>query len=301
MQAQSQGIQTQSDNVVRSAGIVSVAVAISRITGLIREIVLAAMFGAGAVFDAFRIGFTLPNLTRDLFGEGALSAAFVPVFTRYLETKTRDEARILANLVATALIIVVGSICVLGIILSTPDAQREDHPTIVGRDRRRSRNRSARRSSGFSGLSDCPELWRLLATMACPLDPSDGDWSHASAIVCRIIGQRLGDARLQRTVITLRCGECDDGCRRCDADTASEEVTVRQTPLTLPLRLSRLSTANASSSDSRPIWATIAPAEFMQALPLHQRRSIGYPGSWVIPVAAELTIHPLATGIDPAC
>ncbi len=118
MQTQSHGVQSQSDNVVRSAGIVSIAVAISRTTGLMREIVLAAMFGAGAVFDAFRIGFTLPNLTRDLFGEGALSAAFVPVFTRYLATKTRDEARVLANLVATALIIVVGSICVLGIILS---------------------------------------------------------------------------------------------------------------------------------------------------------------------------------------
>ena len=76
------------------------------------------MFGAGAVFDAFRIGFTIPNLTRDLFAEGALSAAFVPVFTQYLSTKPREEARVLANLVATALIVVVGGICVFGILFS---------------------------------------------------------------------------------------------------------------------------------------------------------------------------------------
>ena len=111
MQTQSKGERSQSESVVRSAGIVSVAVAISRVSGLVREIVLAAMFGAGAVFDAFRIGFTIPNLTRDLFAEGALSAAFVPVFTRYLSTKTHEEARVLANLVTTALIVFVGSLC----------------------------------------------------------------------------------------------------------------------------------------------------------------------------------------------
>jgi putative peptidoglycan lipid II flippase len=118
LQTQSKGERSQSDSVVRSAGIVSIAVATSRVTGLVREIVLAAMFGASAVFDAFRIGFTIPNLTRDLFAEGALSAAFVPIFTQYLSTKPREEARALANLVATALIIIVGAICVLGILLS---------------------------------------------------------------------------------------------------------------------------------------------------------------------------------------
>jgi putative peptidoglycan lipid II flippase len=118
LQTQSKGERSQSENVVRSAGIVSIAVAISRITGLVREIVLAALFGAGAVFDAFRIGFTIPNLTRDLFAEGALSAAFVPVFTRYLATKDPDQARVLANLVATALFVVIGTVCILGVLLS---------------------------------------------------------------------------------------------------------------------------------------------------------------------------------------
>jgi putative peptidoglycan lipid II flippase len=92
----------------------SVAVMISRITGLLREQVMAWQFGTGLDFEAFRLGFTLPNLTRDLFAEGALSSAFVPTFTEYLATKGKAEAARLANLVATAVIILVGSICVLG-------------------------------------------------------------------------------------------------------------------------------------------------------------------------------------------
>jgi len=90
----------------------------SRITGLLREIVMARLFGAGFVYDAFLLGFRIPNLTRDLFAEGALSSAFVPIFTQTLAQKGRKEAAVLANLVATALIIVVGLFCLVGIIFS---------------------------------------------------------------------------------------------------------------------------------------------------------------------------------------
>lgn len=107
-----------SESVVRSAGIVSIAVFSSRVTGLIREQVFAALFGAGQVFDAFRIGFLIPNLTRDLFAEGALSSAFVPIFTEYLSKRSKAEAAALANLVATAIIVIVGSLCLLGAIFS---------------------------------------------------------------------------------------------------------------------------------------------------------------------------------------
>ena len=72
---------SQSESVVRSAGIVSLAVLMSRVTGLVRESVMARLFGAGLQYDAFMLGFRIPNLTRDLFAEGALSSAFVPVFT----------------------------------------------------------------------------------------------------------------------------------------------------------------------------------------------------------------------------
>ena len=90
----------------------------SRVTGLVREIVMARLFGAGFVYDAFLLGFRIPNLTRDLFAEGALSSAFVPIFTQTLAQKGRKEAAILSNLVATALILIVGAFCVLGVIFS---------------------------------------------------------------------------------------------------------------------------------------------------------------------------------------
>lgn len=106
------------ESVVRSAGMVSVAMAMSRVTGLLREIVMARLFGAGFVYDAFLLGFRIPNLTRDLFAEGALSSAFVPIFTQTLEHKGRKEAAQLSNLVATALIIIVGLFCLIGIVFT---------------------------------------------------------------------------------------------------------------------------------------------------------------------------------------
>src|SRR5277367_3324909 len=90
----------------------------SRLTGLLREIVMARLFGAGLIQDAFNLGFRIPNLTRDLFAEGALSSAFVPTFTEYLSTRTHEECARLANLVATALLVVVGAVCVAGMIFA---------------------------------------------------------------------------------------------------------------------------------------------------------------------------------------
>ena len=90
----------------------------SRVTGLVREIVMARLFGAGFIYDAFLLGFRIPNLTRDLFAEGALSSAFVPIFTQTLAQKGRKEAAVLSNLVATALILIVGAFCLLGVIFS---------------------------------------------------------------------------------------------------------------------------------------------------------------------------------------
>jgi putative peptidoglycan lipid II flippase len=105
-------------SVVRSAGIVSLAVFMSRMTGLLREMVMARLFGAGLIQDAFNLGFRIPNLTRDLFAEGALSSAFVPTFTDYLSSRTSKEAGHLANLVATALLVVVGTVCAAGMIFA---------------------------------------------------------------------------------------------------------------------------------------------------------------------------------------
>jgi putative peptidoglycan lipid II flippase len=107
-------------SVARSAGIVSLAVMASRVLGLVREMVFAFFFGASRSFanDAFVIAFRIPNLLRDLFAEGALSSAFVPVFSDYLVNKDEKEAFRLSNLVATTLVLVLGALVVLGIVFA---------------------------------------------------------------------------------------------------------------------------------------------------------------------------------------
>jgi len=100
--------------VVRSAGIVSAAVLFSRLTGLVREIVMANRFGAGFAQDSFLLGFRISNLSRDLFAEGALSSAFVPTFTTSLVRQDKRHAAELANLVTTAILVIVGAVCLLG-------------------------------------------------------------------------------------------------------------------------------------------------------------------------------------------
>ncbi len=108
----------RSERLVRSAGVVSLAVLMSRISGLLRETIMARLFGAGLINDAFNLGFRIPNLSRDLFAEGALSSAFVPTFTEYLTKRSKAEAARLVNLVATALILIVGTLCTLGMIFA---------------------------------------------------------------------------------------------------------------------------------------------------------------------------------------
>jgi putative peptidoglycan lipid II flippase len=103
---------------LRSAGVVSAAVLLSRVTGLVREAAMARLFGAGAVYDAFLTGFRIPNLTRNLFAEGALASAFVPTFAEALATGTALEAAELAQVVATALTLAAGAVCVLGLVFS---------------------------------------------------------------------------------------------------------------------------------------------------------------------------------------
>jgi putative peptidoglycan lipid II flippase len=96
--------------------VISAATFLSRILGLIREQVFAAQFGAGFAVDAFQVAFRIPNLLRDLFAEGAMSAAFVPTLTRVQEREGPEAALRLANLVINFLMVVVSGICVVGII-----------------------------------------------------------------------------------------------------------------------------------------------------------------------------------------
>ncbi|HEX9788292.1 MAG TPA: murein biosynthesis integral membrane protein MurJ [Candidatus Binatia bacterium] len=99
-------------SVARNAGIISIAVMASRVLGLVRDQVFAALFGAGAHYDAFVTAFRIPNLLRDLLAEGALSAAFVTTFTRTLKHKGKEEALRLSNRVATLIIICIIAISI---------------------------------------------------------------------------------------------------------------------------------------------------------------------------------------------
>lgn len=104
------------EGLARSSAVVGAAVLASRLLGLVREQVFAGFFGAGRELDAFVTAFRIPNLFRDLFAEGALSAAFVTTFSQKLEREGEASAWRLANLVLHALALVVGGIVVLGIV-----------------------------------------------------------------------------------------------------------------------------------------------------------------------------------------
>lgn len=112
----------------------TIATLLSRVLGLGRDVVLTAVFGAGREMDAFNVATRIPNLVRDLFAEGAMSAAFVPTFTRHLKEKGEASAWRLASNVINALVLVTGLLVVLGMVFAwqladfyTDDAQFADN------------------------------------------------------------------------------------------------------------------------------------------------------------------------------
>lgn len=90
-------------SILRSGMIVSAMTLLSRVLGLVRDIVIAALVGAGGAADAFFIAFKIPNFLRRLFAEGAFNQAFVPVLSEYVEQKTQQEVQRLVNAVAGCL------------------------------------------------------------------------------------------------------------------------------------------------------------------------------------------------------
>jgi putative peptidoglycan lipid II flippase len=111
---------TRPASVARSAASAGAATMTSRILGVVREQVLAYLFGASNAMDAFNVAYRVPNLLRDLFAEGAMSAAFVPTFTRYLTLSGKETAWRLGNHVVNALIVVTGALVILGIVFAEP-------------------------------------------------------------------------------------------------------------------------------------------------------------------------------------
>ncbi len=110
--------ETENHRVARAAGVVGLATMLSRVFGFIRDVIVARFFGAGLATDAFFVAFRIPNLLRRLFAEGSLTIAFVPVFTEYLKTKSREDAFELARVAFTLLSVILVVISLAGVIFS---------------------------------------------------------------------------------------------------------------------------------------------------------------------------------------
>ena len=104
----------------KAAGIIGLAVMCSRLLGLAREQIFAALFGGGGAMDAFTAAFRIPNLLRDLFAEGALSTAFVTTFSKTIARGGDDGAWRLADKTATLTVVVLGVVCAAGMFFSEP-------------------------------------------------------------------------------------------------------------------------------------------------------------------------------------
>jgi len=112
------GHGSENSRVARAAGVVGMATMLSRIFGFLRDMIVAGLFGAGLTTDAFFVAFRIPNLLRRLLAEGSLTVSFVPVFTEYLRNRSRKEALDLADIVFTALSILLVAVSLLGVLLS---------------------------------------------------------------------------------------------------------------------------------------------------------------------------------------
>jgi len=104
--------------IARSAGVIGLATLVSRVLGFIRDIVIAQLFGVYLYAQAFVIAFKIPNLFRDLVGEGAVNSAVVPVFAGYLAEDKKAEFWELCNTLMNLLLVVLAGITVLGMIFS---------------------------------------------------------------------------------------------------------------------------------------------------------------------------------------
>jgi putative peptidoglycan lipid II flippase len=109
---------TRRRRIAANTAIFAVFTAVSRVAGLVREIIAAGFYGTSKAASAFTIASQIPNLMANLFAQAALSAAFVPVFTDLLEQNRKREAFKLASSLFWIILIVLGSITVLGIVLA---------------------------------------------------------------------------------------------------------------------------------------------------------------------------------------
>jgi putative peptidoglycan lipid II flippase len=112
-------VQDETRSVVKAAGVIGVATFSSRILGFIRDMVLARLFGATPAADAFFVAYRIPNLLRELFAEGSMSSAFIPVFAEYQTLKSKRDAWELASAIFTTLLTVVIGVTLVGILTAS--------------------------------------------------------------------------------------------------------------------------------------------------------------------------------------
>jgi len=122
-------------HIIKSAGIIGFATVISRVLGFVRDIIIARFFGTAKYAEAFVVAFRIPNMLRDLIGEGATNAAFVPVLSEYLVHPVRDRHRLksedisngvkkkeefweLANIILNLLLITLSAVSIIGVLAS---------------------------------------------------------------------------------------------------------------------------------------------------------------------------------------
>jgi putative peptidoglycan lipid II flippase len=104
--------------IAKAAGIMSFATLISRILGYVKDMILARYFGATGTADTFFVAFRIPNLLRELFAEGSMSSAFIPVLTEYRTKHGPEAAQLLVRITFTFILVFVGIICLLGILFA---------------------------------------------------------------------------------------------------------------------------------------------------------------------------------------
>jgi putative peptidoglycan lipid II flippase len=127
-------------NLLRAASTISLFTLASRVSGLLRDIAISSVFGAGASFDAFNVAFRIPNLLRRLFGEGAFSQAFVPTLARVRAAEGDEATHRLIDAVATVLFGALVLTCIVGIAaapvvvwLMASGLERFDEATVMTR------------------------------------------------------------------------------------------------------------------------------------------------------------------------
>jgi putative peptidoglycan lipid II flippase len=109
---------SEKKNIARAAGVLGLATILSRVMGMVRDMAVSRLFGAGFATDAFFAAFQIPNMLRRFFAEGALTSAFVPTFSEWYTRQGEEEARELANVCFTLLTIVMAAVVLAGVLFS---------------------------------------------------------------------------------------------------------------------------------------------------------------------------------------